>query len=184
MKIIQMSSQISIQKQFRTFCKMLSFLLFVFIFAACGGSEDIGSSGGSVTGDTTVPDACTLLSAADIETVLGSSVSAIGEVDEDGLFSTCTWIDETSGARLNLNIWGGGNAGDGWATEFLSAQSGAEYNETIENLGDEAYANIDGDRYNYIWRVDDAFVVIFTSAVKEASEDVLLELASKIDDGF
>ena len=184
MKIVQLSSLFSWKELIRDFCRMVWFLSLVLLVTACVGNNDGRSSRESAGSDTTVPDTCTLLSDADVETVLGNSVSAVGEVAEDGLFSTCTWIDGTSGARLSLNIWGGGNAEDGWATEWVSAQAGAEYNETVENLGEEAYANIDGDRENYIWRKDNAFVVIFTSAVKEASEDVILELARKIDNGF
>ncbi len=184
MKIVQLNSLSSLKKEIKIFCSMTLLVLVVFLLAACAGNNDGGGAGVSVTGDTITPDACTLLSAADVETVLGSSVSTIGEVDEEGFFSTCTWIDESSGARLSINIWGAGNAEDGWATQFVSAQAAADYNEPIENLGEEAYANNEGASSNYIWRVDDAFVVIFTSAGSETSEDFLFELAKKIDSSF
>lgn len=184
MKSIQVSFLSSAKDQKINFCRMLLLLLFVLLLAACGGDDNGGSSASSTTGNTTVPDACTLLSAADTERVLGSSVSSFGAVAEDGLFSNCTWRAETSAASLTLNIWAAGNAGDGWATQFLGAQAAADGNVAIDNLGDEAYAIVDGDLSNYSWRVDDAFVVVLTSTVDEASEDVLLELARKIDDGF
>lgn len=182
MKIVQLNPLFLLTNEIRIISGIS--LLFIFLLTACAGNDNGGTLGESGTGNNSVPDACTLLSEADIEPVLGSSVSSISEVDEEGLFSTCTWIDETSGARLNLNIWGAGNAGDGWATQFLNAQAGAAYNFTVENLGAEAYANIDEDHSNYIWRVDDAFVVIFTSTADASSDNTILELARKIDNGF
>jgi hypothetical protein len=172
---------LSLKGQQRFLCRTLLLCLFVFLLAACGGGDEGGSS---AMDGTTVPEACTLLSAADTEPVLGSSVASAGTVAEDGLRSNCTWQDEISGATLMLNIWAAGDTGDGWASQFLSAQVAGGENVPVENLGEEGYAIVNEDFSNYYWRVDDAFVVVLISTANEASQDMLLELARKIDDGF
>ena len=183
MKRIQLKSLFSEKVEGKSFCYVVMAISFVFLLTACGGSDD-GGLGSSATGNTAVPDACSLLTESDIETVLGGPISAIGDVDEEGDFSTCTWLDQNSGERLALNIWGAGNAEDGWATQFLSGQAAAAGYVSVANLGDEAYTIVDGDQSNYYWRIDDAFVVVFTSTATAASQDALLDLARKIDGGF
>ena len=183
MKTVQLNALFSAKSQLRICCGLLLYLCLAFL-TACGGGADGGGSGSSVTGSTAVPDACSLLTESDIGTVLGGPISAIGDVDEEGDFSTCTWLDQNSGERLAVNIWGAGNAEAGWATQFLSGQAAAVQYTAVANLGDEAYTIIDGDQSNYYWRIDDAFVITFTSTATDASQDALLELARKIDGGF
>ncbi len=183
MKNFRMRVQSSVVDHKSTLLGLLLLFVVGFLMSACEGDAGDGAREPEV-GESTVPDACALLSDADVETILGSSAMASGSVSEDGLFSTCSWLATESGERLMLNIWAAGRAGDGWASQFLAAQAAAGEKESIVNLGDEAFAITDGDLINYYWSKHDTFVVVLTNTAGEVTEDALIDLAHKIDDGF
>lgn len=152
-----------------------------------GEGSAAGSSGDSSgSGSGAVPDACSLLDTADVDAILGGSSSPSSTVSEDGQFSLCTWLDVNGGASLLINIWASGDAGEGWADQFITTQAtAAQATEEVSGLGLKALIHEDNGDYSLYWNKENAYVVNLTVVGNTtATRDSVISLGKKIDGGF
>lgn len=141
--------------------------------SACGGDdggsselEEASETGGSTSAGT-LPDACTLLSPADVESILGGSANGISSGQDDDKAGGCLWIEPSGGGTLNISMWALGNGDDDWANEFMTIQASTVLaDEEISGLGLKALLKV---------------AVNNSSA---ATRDGVISLGQTIDSGF
>jgi hypothetical protein len=138
--------------------------------AACGSS-----SGGSAAGSSSLPDACSLVSASDIQSALGTAPLT---PPKSSTQTDCAYASSTEGSYVDVTV------ATGQTTDsFEKASSGAGPTQRITGLGDEAFQSNSGGTVFVLSgttsvRIDVFLTTVDPSAVQSLARTAVSGLSS------
>lgn len=130
--------------------------LLAVILAACSGASSSGSSSPSEAALAPV-DPCSVFSAGDIQTALGSAPQGATKRDNMGVTDDCAWT-LPSGAELHVTFFNPVGAAKFYTPQVSSKTAREKKYEPITGLGDEA-----------VYRDDSSAVVTVSESVEVVS---------------
>jgi hypothetical protein len=133
--------------------------------ASCGSSSGSNSSAGS----SALPDACTLVTATDIQSALGASPLTPPKTDSDG---QCAYASATESNYVNVQVEGGQTT-----ATFEKASSSAGPTQRITGLGDEAFQNMGGGTVFVLKGATSVRIDVFLTTVSSSAVQSLAQTA-------